>query len=642
MGNRKQLDYYNFGARAWMIHEQIYGEWYNGILAADEALQHAEALLNQTEDISGTGYEGMGNRQSGRLFRLLSEYERLSDFIPAFIDEVRDLDEAFWESVASRAAEDLSHVKLADIKIPNSTELSYYDKGSRMYVTPDNLTIKAFTEHSDLHPEVSGFVDIFQTGIICGDEELTFAELEKIYEKEAQFSNEIRDPGRQVLSEILNICSFGVKQLFDCISGYDIITGEELGTGERVFQGVDASLSFIDVFGFTKMITAPLDAAGKTAVRELGEKAAKEAGEELTEHLEKELAEDVLTGAGENLVRENAESAAELVCAEWAGDAVFDVGGETVENRVIAAARQMDTAVGKLTGEGLENAIENRSMYQIVDQVGETSERKVAEGFANGVGYAAHTSTVTDSTRVIRNTNIIQDVGETELRTAAECAERIVVDEAGDIAQKQLVEESDNIIRAVEHADVGDAGNIDDIVAEHYEELFEQQREICDEYEDYLEALRTYDAPDINQIPDVEEAGLLEQVIGEGGSKSISYKDYDNIYQKSIHNPGKEKVMLGKYDGGGPTSYITKAGDEYTYFSLGSEWDAIKGKYGFTDDDMFKLFNEVFLDDGINGGKTFYFSHNPIEDSDFLGKEYKYLLNNNYIWDDITMTMSPR
>ena len=66
--------------------------------------------------------------------------------------------------------------------------------------------------------------------------------------------------------------------------------------------------------------------------------------------------------------------------------------------------------------------------------------------------------------------------------------------------------------------------------------------------------------------------------------------------------------MLGKYDGEGLTSYITKAGNDYTYFSLGSEWDDIKKVYKFTDEDMFKLFNEAFLDDGINAGKTFYFS----------------------------------
>ncbi len=57
---------------------------------------------------------------------------------------------------------------------------------------------------------------------------------------------------------------------------------------------------------------------------------------------------------------------------------------------------------------------------------------------------------------------------------------------------------------------------------------------------------------------------------------------------------------------------------------------------------MFKLFNEVFLDDGINEEKIFQFSHNPIGDQGALGKEYKYLLQNNYLWDEKTMTMLPQ
>ena len=99
--------------------------------------------------------------------------------------------------------------------------------------------------------------------------------------------------------------------------------------------------------------------------------------------------------------------------------------------------------------------------------------------------------------------------------------------------------------------------------------------------------------------------------------------------------------MLGKYDGGGPTSYITKAGKDYTYFDLGSEWDDIKKFYGFTDEDMFKLFNESFLDDGINEGKTFYFSHDPVNDSGALGKEFEYLKENGYSWDGINKVMRP-
>lgn len=127
----------------------------------------------------------------------------------------------------------------------------------------------------------------------------------------------------------------------------------------------------------------------------------------------------------------------------------------------------------------------------------------------------------------------------------------------------------------------------------------------------------------------------------EDGSKIISYTDYDYIYRNSIHNPNADKVMLGKYDGGGPTSYITRAGNDYTYFSI-DNWDNIKATYGFTDEDMFKLFNESFLDDGINEGKIFQFSHYPIGDPGALGMEYEYLQQNNYIWDSLTMTMRPK
>ena len=45
-------------------------------------------------------------------------------------------------------------------------------------------------------------------------------------------------------------------------------------------------------------------------------------------------------------------------------------------------------------------------------------------------------------------------------------------------------------------------------------------------------------------------------------------------------------------------AYVSNGG---TYFSLRNEWDTIKTKYGYSDGDMFKLFNEAFLGDGING-----------------------------------------
>ena len=136
--------------------------------------------------------------------------------------------------------------------------------------------------------------------------------------------------------------------------------------------------------------------------------------------------------------------------------------------------------------------------------------------------------------------------------------------------------------------------------------------------------------------------GVVESAddVVKGGTKTISYTEYDDIYQSSIQNAGKDKVMLGKYDGGGSTSYITKAGKDYEYFSLGKDWDAIKAQYGYSDSEMFKLFNESFLDDGINAGKTFQFSHDPRFDTASLGEELKYLEQHGYVYDVGSMSAS--
>ncbi len=123
-------------------------------------------------------------------------------------------------------------------------------------------------------------------------------------------------------------------------------------------------------------------------------------------------------------------------------------------------------------------------------------------------------------------------------------------------------------------------------------------------------------------------------------SSRISQINY--IRQKSVHNPEAPKIMLGKYDGGGPSSYINRAGTEYEYFSLGNEWDAIKSEFGYTDKDMFKKFNIPFLDKGIKGNKIFQFSHNPVGDTGALGQEYNYLMKNGYKWDPDTLTAMPK
>lgn len=87
--------------------------------------------------------------------------------------------------------------------------------------------------------------------------------------------------------------------------------------------------------------------------------------------------------------------------------------------------------------------------------------------------------------------------------------------------------------------------------------------------------------------------------------------------------------MLGGYYGEGLTNYITKAGEDYNYFSLGNKWDNITGQQNLTDNDMFKLFIEPFLDDAVNSGKSINFSHDPrIYTDSILGMGWKYLQDN--------------
>ena len=98
-------------------------------------------------------------------------------------------------------------------------------------------------------------------------------------------------------------------------------------------------------------------------------------------------------------------------------------------------------------------------------------------------------------------------------------------------------------------------------------------------------------------------------------------RDYDQLARLSTHNPEANKVMLGKYDNGGPTSYITKAGNEYTYYSM-ARWEEVSNIVGTGN--IWKA-NQAFLDQQIALGKTFYASHSTAEATNFFFQEINYL-----------------
>ncbi|MER2260918.1 MAG: LXG domain-containing protein [Psychrobacillus sp.] len=138
-----------------------------------------------------------------------------------------------------------------------------------------------------------------------------------------------------------------------------------------------------------------------------------------------------------------------------------------------------------------------------------------------------------------------------------------------------------------------------------------------------------------NKIDDVLEARGIKVVDGRVANK-IPVEEFKNIRASSIHNPDASSMTLGKYTPSikngepdwatpGPDSYINKAGNNSTYFSMGDDWGTIQRKYDLSNEEMFELFNVPALEDAVTSGKAIRFSHNPNEATGFLKDEWEYL-----------------
>ena len=132
-------------------------------------------------------------------------------------------------------------------------------------------------------------------------------------------------------------------------------------------------------------------------------------------------------------------------------------------------------------------------------------------------------------------------------------------------------------------------------------------------------------APMVGALKYTDEAALLVKYSKEfsvarksiKGADRMPFEEYMKWRDESVKNKGSKYMTLGKYfpdENGAPradsyTEIATKTGD--TYFDLGKNWNKLEEKYGFSDDDMFKLFNIPALDDAVKAGKTIRFCHDP-------------------------------
>jgi hypothetical protein len=126
----------------------------------------------------------------------------------------------------------------------------------------------------------------------------------------------------------------------------------------------------------------------------------------------------------------------------------------------------------------------------------------------------------------------------------------------------------------------------------------------------------------------------LDKGIKETGEKlarnirKFTQKEIDDYVKFATKNPDANKVMLGMWDDGKPTSYVSKAGKDYTCFDMGNEWDDIKALVNGSNDEMWRI-NKQFIDEQYKLGKEFWSSHNPFSpgNEQIFAREITYLID---------------
>jgi len=86
------------------------------------------------------------------------------------------------------------------------------------------------------------------------------------------------------------------------------------------------------------------------------------------------------------------------------------------------------------------------------------------------------------------------------------------------------------------------------------------------------------------------------------------------------------KVMLGKFDDGATTGYISRAGNTHAFFDMGNAWDDVLASVGGDLDEMWKI-NKKFIDNRKYLGNEFFLSHSPVNPTGFYKREIEYLIN---------------
>ncbi|WP_227021022.1 fibronectin type III domain-containing protein [Arenibacter algicola] len=139
--------------------------------------------------------------------------------------------------------------------------------------------------------------------------------------------------------------------------------------------------------------------------------------------------------------------------------------------------------------------------------------------------------------------------------------------------------------------------------------------------------IRRIDASDLNTPRLTVKDGKIVSYTGAtiGSFTVIQIRDYIELTTK---NADANKVMFGMWDGGGASSYVTKAGNNHTYFDFGEKWDEAYKLVNESDDEIWRI-NKEFIDQQRAANKEFWFSHDPFspKNEQFFAREVNYLID---------------
>ncbi len=120
-------------------------------------------------------------------------------------------------------------------------------------------------------------------------------------------------------------------------------------------------------------------------------------------------------------------------------------------------------------------------------------------------------------------------------------------------------------------------------------------------------------------------AGILDILL-----LAAKYSAVDELSMLSIHNKKSDYMLMGPFKNSNVDSYVKMAKENGDlYFNFGRYWNIIQKIFGFSNDEMFTVFNKSAIDYAMQNGKELRFTMDvrTLNPDTFSYKEWNYIKN---------------